>query len=70
SLAGADGFLVLEDHLKQDVGMGTPRMTPTEFADALRDVEEAGHVTSVRSARGLKFKINDLGRAWLSENRD
>ena len=67
-LRQADGMLCLAEHLLTDVEMATPRLTVTEFDDALAAVDRERLVTSVQSARGLKYKINDAGQAWLSEN--
>jgi DNA-binding PadR family transcriptional regulator len=69
SLKGADDMLLLEEHLREDVSMATPRLSVTEFTDALKDADEQGLVVSVDGVRGRKFKISDNGRAWLSENR-
>lgn len=68
-LAEAGDFLVLGNHLKGDVEMTTPQLKATEFFDELDSAESDRLITSVRSDRGLKYKINDNGRAWLSENR-
>ena len=68
-LANADGMLCLAEHLHQDVEMATPHLTATEFDDALAGIDRARLVTSVVSTRGTKYKINDAGQAWLSENR-
>ena len=67
-LAAADGMLCLAVHLHTDVEMATPRLTATEFDDALAALDRERLVTSVQSARGRKYKINDAGQAWLSEN--
>lgn len=67
-LAAADGLLCLAAHLQADVEMATPRLTSTEFDDALRALDRDRLITSVQAARGMKYKINDAGRAWLSEN--
>lgn len=68
-LAEAGDFLVLAQHLKGDVEMATPRLTATEFFTALDAAEDARLITSVWSDRGLKYKINDNGHAWLAESR-
>jgi len=68
-LAEADGLLLLALHLKQDVEMATPRLTSTEFDDALASADSQRLVTTVSSTRGTKYRLNDAGRAWLSENR-
>ena len=67
-LRKAEGMLCLAEHLHGDVEMTTPRLTATEFDDELAAIDRARLVTSVQSARGLKYKINDAGQAWLSEN--
>lgn len=69
SLAAADGLLVLDQHLYADVSMATPRLSPTEHDDAVLSAEEDRLITSVRGERVMKYKINDAGQAWLSENR-
>lgn len=69
SLQGADGLLVLEAHLREDVAMATPHLRATEFRAALTNVEDAGRVTSVAGDRGVQYKINDAGRAWLIEQQ-
>lgn len=66
-LKEADGYLVLGTHLLGDVNMTTPQLSSTEFCDSIKAAEDAHLITSVRSERGLKYKINDNGRAWLSE---
>jgi len=68
-LAAADDMLCLAEHLHQDVEMATPHLTATEFDDALAAIDRARLLTSVPSIRGTKYKINDAGQAWLSENR-
>ncbi|MEO0510563.1 MAG: hypothetical protein AAF065_11965 [Verrucomicrobiota bacterium] len=68
-LKEADGMLCLGEHLQQDVSMATPRLMATEFDDGLRLADDRRLVTSVSSERGTKYKINDAGQAWLSENK-
>ncbi|MBT64666.1 MAG: hypothetical protein CML13_15825 [Puniceicoccaceae bacterium] len=68
-LKEADGLLVLDTHLQQDVEMATRDLTTTEFTTELAAIEARQLITSVRSERGLKYKINDAGRAWLIESR-
>ena len=69
SLKAADGLLVLGNHLQQEVAMATRQLTTTEFFDTLVEVEARQLVTSVRGERGVRYKINDAGHAWLSENK-
>lgn len=69
ALAACGDYLILAAQLQAEVGLLTPRLAATEFDDALQSAEDARQVTSVESERGRKYKINDAGRAWLSENR-
>lgn len=62
-------FLMPEGELKADAGrFVTPRATETELVDALRYHDAAQHLTSVQGEVERQWKLNDLGRAWYSEN--
>lgn len=66
-LFAADPYLILRDHLEAEVSMKVPRLRATEFDDALSGEDSARRITSVSGDRGVQYKINANGKAWLSE---
>lgn len=42
--------------------------TESELIESLGYHDTAGRLTSVQSETGAKYRLNDTGRAWVSEN--
>ena len=67
-LRDAEPYLLPESILKADAGRKVvPRPTETELVDSIRFHDRAMHLTSVAGDTEVKYKMNDLGRAWLAE---
>lgn len=66
-LKEAGDYLTRGDHLKDAVAQRVPRLTATEFFDVLAEAENDRLVTAAQGHRGMEYKINKNGLAWLSD---
>jgi len=62
-------YLLPQQQLQAEVALSTPRLSATEFDEALANADAKRLVTAIDGERGRKFKLNDHGRAWLAEHR-
>lgn len=69
ALALAEPYLLPEDVLKADAArLVAPRATETELAAAIAYHDGEKRLTSDQGETGVSYKLNQNGRAWLSEN--
>jgi len=68
-LKEAGEYMTRGDHLKDAVGVRVPRMARSEFFSVLDAAEDKALVTAAQGTRGLEYKINTAGEAFLIENR-
>ena len=62
-------YLMPDFALREEIASRViPRPTNTEVDEAVRHADEAGRLTSVPGETGPKWKLNDAGQAWASEN--
>ncbi len=62
-------YLLPDRTLRQEIALRAhPRATETEAAETIAHFDGAGRLTSVQSDAGPKWKLNDAGKAWASEN--
>lgn len=68
-LTDASPYLMPDGALREEIASRViPRPSATEVEDCLRHADEAKRLTSVPSDTGPKWKLNDIGQAWASEN--
>jgi hypothetical protein len=62
-------YLLPEKSLAAEIELSThPRPTASEIAEAIRHADSRQRIVSIRSETGLKWKLTELGRAWVAEN--
>lgn len=63
------GYLLPEDILRADASrLVVPAPSTAEIDEELRRADRERRVTGIESETGMKWKITDVGRAWLAEN--
>ena len=68
-LNDAQPYLMPEQALREEIASRvTPRPTTTELDEALRHADGARRLVSVQADGGPKYKLSEIGHAWLSEN--
>jgi hypothetical protein len=68
-LDDASPYLMPEQPLREELASRvTPRPSTTEVDDALRHADTELRLSTVQVDTGPKYKLSDIGQAWLSEN--
>jgi len=68
-LTDAAPYLMPDAALREEIAARViPRPSATEVADTLRHFDESARLTSVQGETGPKWKLNEAGQAWASEN--
>ncbi|MBC8009962.1 MAG: hypothetical protein H7067_07685 [Burkholderiales bacterium] len=68
-LTDAAPYLIPDTALREDMASRVvPRPTATEIEEAVRHADTERRLTSVPGETGPKWKLNDAGQAWASEN--
>jgi len=68
-LLNVGDYLLPERALRDEITLVLhPPSARAEIDEAIRHADNAGRLTAVRGEIGLKYKLNDAGRAWASEN--
>lgn len=68
-LNDAQPYLLPEDALREELTARViPRPSATEVEDAIRHADAERRLVSVEAETGRKYKLSEIGQAWLSEN--
>lgn len=68
-LNDAQPYLLPEDALREELASRViPRPSTTEVDDALRHADAERRLVAVEAETGRKYKLSEIGHAWLSEN--
>ena len=69
TLQGLGDYLLPDKTLRQEIALRVhPRASDTEAGESIAHFDAEKRLTSVRGDTGLKWKLNDTGKAWAAEN--